>query len=1563
MNGGLRAGLPTLQYSTTPLLHYSDCPKRGLIYRGYYHMDAKAVHLFGIESENIFDQVSIRIASPEAIRSWSYGEVKTPETINYRTFKPEKDGLFCEKIFGPTKDWECACGKYKRIKHKGVVCDRCGVEVTLSSVRRERMGVIELAVPVSHIWFLKSAPSRIGNVLGLSTRVLESVIYYENYIIVNPGKMNVRDKYDYVKTGVKCSTLNGGTCAKQLLTEEEYHTHVGRCDDEFEAMIGAEAVKNLLNCGKEIIRDIPPDDGEKEALAAQIERDYKKNVKVSGVFKPEELDNLFGEGTKEYLAGLSWGAPVEDITPEGIYQQTTGDKELARATTEYAAVYQNYEKMPSKGLEAAKKELEAQKAEYFNVYVSVLAKHMIKALEKLKIPVGEDLPRLASLLHRQLQQTRSKQMKKKLAKRLRIVNNFLTSETRPEWMILNAIPVIPPDLRPLVPLEGGRFATSDLNDLYRRVINRNNRLKSILQLKTPDVIVRNEKRMLQEAVDALFDNGRQGRAVLGAGNRPLKSLSDNLKGKQGRFRQNLLGKRVDYSGRSVIVIGPELKLNQCGLPKEMALELFEPFIIHRLKELGYVHTIRSAKKMIEKQEKQVWDVLDEVIQDHPVLLNRAPTLHRLGIQAFDPILVEGKAIRIHPLVCTAFNADFDGDQMAVHVPLSNEAQLEARLLMYAPNNIFSPASGEPIANPTQDIALGCYYLTRSAPGDSGASKPFADEDEVLLALAEKAITLHQRIKVRGITEQLIENDDKGAPLSSAEWVDYTTAGRVIFNQIFPDQIDFINKQVGKKDLSEIVSNCYSIVGHEETVHILDRIKDMGFESATWSGLSLGMKDMVKPKEKEDIIKKANKEVAAGNRSYEAGKITSQENYNKKLDIWSRASRDLSTLVFEELRKDGEPGLNPLYMMMDSGARGSMDQIQQIAGMRGLMAKPSGDIIEYPIVANFREGLSVLEYFISTHGARKGLADTALKTADSGYLTRRLVDVAQDVIVSMEDCGTFKGRRVKALMEEGDVGIPISERIQGRVSQETVKGRSGKVIVKRGQEITAALAREIEDNGVESIRIRSVLTCEAPEGVCSVCYGRNLANQRMSSLGDAVGIIAAQSIGEPGTQLTMRTFHIGGTASIFTRQPEYVAGQEGVIRYSQHLETVRGEEGKFLVLKSGGAISLFDDAEKELTHYKVEVGSELFVVDGQKVKQGELLVRWDPHSTPILSGSKGLVQYVDIIEGQTMKVQRAKNRIERVIQSMTGHELHPQINIVDAKNPERILEPHLIPSGAIIEVEDGALIAAGGRIARTPRKLTKTEDITGGLPRVAELFEARRPKDAATIAQISGQVEFGPRKRGKLTLLVKDPKTKREEEHLIPLGTHIIVHDGEKVQKGQKLTDGPIILQEMLDVSGMEGLQEYLIDEVQKVYSLQGVKINDKHIETIVRQMVSKVQVTDPGDTDFLYDEQVDRFTFFKENERIKASGLSGTAKSKNLLLGITKASLATESFISAASFQETTRILTDAAAGSKIDPLKGFKENVIMGHLIPGGDGLPLLKRQHLIVLKGEEEETKELAE
>jgi DNA-directed RNA polymerase subunit beta' len=1377
-------------------------------------MDDKAATLFGIESEAIFDQVSIAIASPDIIRSWSHGEVKTPETINYRTFKPERDGLFCEKIFGPTKDWECSCGKYKRIKHKGVVCDRCGVEVTEAKVRREQMGHIDLAVPVSHVWFLKSAPSRVGNVLGLPSRILERVIYYEDYIVINPGPEI--DLKKLCRDNERASTTTE-LKAKQLLTETEYRAAVEKWGDTIEIGIGAEAVKKLLAA--------------------------------------EDLDFL-----------AAW---IRCRIKGGEMKQEGG-------------------------------------------------KFLCRDREKTAKPKRKP----------------SDQTVAKLAKRLRIVEGFRKSGCRPEWMILSVLPVIPPDLRPLVPLEGGRFATSDLNDLYRRVINRNNRLKSILQLKTPEVIVRNEKRMLQEAVDALFDNGRQGRPVLGAANRPLKSLSDNLRGKQGRFRQNLLGKRVDYSGRSVIVIGPELKLNQCGLPKEMALELFEPFIIHRLKELGYVHTIKGAKKMIERQTKEVWDVLDEVIREHPVMLNRAPTLHRLGIQSFDPILVEGKAIRIHPLVCTAFNADFDGDQMAVHVPLSNEAQLEARVLMYAPNNIFSPASGEPIATPTQDIAIGCFYLTREEKEQKGPMRIFADEDAAIFVLSQKGIGLHELIKVRR-TEGMVE----------------TTVGRLIFNQIFPAGVGYVNKQVNKKALSDLVSRCYKLVGQEETVKILDKLKDLGFEYATWSGVSLGMSDLVIPKKKGEILDRAFKEVTKVTKQYQEGSITDRERYNKVVDTWHHASQELSQQVFEDLRLAGKVGLNPLFMMVESGARGSREQIQQLAGMRGLMAKPSGDIHEYPITANFREGLSVLQYFVSTHGARKGLADTALKTADAGYLTRRLVDVSQDMIITIPDCGTIKGRTVSELMGQDDVLIPLKDRITGRTALDNVKDPvSGAIVVKSGVEITPEIADKIEKLGFDTLRIRSVLTCEAPEGVCAACYGRNLAVHRPAALGDAVGIIAAQSIGEPGTQLTMRTFHIGGTASLFARQPEIRTKGNGIIRYDERLRVVpTGTDKKhFKVINEGGTIAIYDSEgakARELERYKLEVGAILEVADGQKVEKKQLLATWDPYNISILTEQDGVVEYLEIVEGETMeiRVDKATRKRERAIKLAISHDKHPQIVIRKGQTKEA-LAYYSIPAQAIIEVNNGATVKAGDRLARMPRKFTKTKDITGGLPRVTELFEARRPKGAAEIAKIGGRVEFSDRVRGKLKLIVKDAKTGKFEEHLIPQGQHIIVRKGDEVKKGDQLTEGPIELQELLEVCGIEATQEYLVNQVQEVYRSQGVKINDKHVEIIVRQMTSNVQISDPGDTDFLYDETVDHGRFQSENERVKELG-GGPARSRNVILGITKASVSTESFISAASFQETTRVLTDAAASGKVDHLKGFKENVIMGHLIPAGTGFPALRK------------------
>ncbi|MCX6348831.1 MAG: DNA-directed RNA polymerase subunit beta', partial [Candidatus Aureabacteria bacterium] len=1189
-------------------------------------MDNKVATSFGIESESIFDRVSISIASTDTIHSWSHGEVKTPETINYRTFKPERDGLFCERIFGPSKDWECSCGKYKRIKHKGVVCDRCGVEVTEAKVRRERMGHIELAVPVSHIWFLKSPPSRTGNILGISARDLERVIYYEDYIVLNPGpeidvKRLCRDnERESAATGLR---------AKQLLTESECRAALEKWGDTIEVGIGAAPIKKLLQS-----EDL-------DFLAAWI------RCKIRGA-------EMRQEGGKFVCRDREKGAKPK---------RKPSDQTVA-----------------------------------------------------------------------------------KLAKRLRIVEGFRKSGIHPEWMILDVIPVIPPDLRPLVPLEGGRFATSDLNDLYRRVINRNNRLKSIIQLKTPEVIVRNEKRMLQEAVDALFDNGRQGRPVLGAANRPLKSLSDNLRGKQGRFRQNLLGKRVDYSGRSVIVIGPELKLNQCGLPKEMALELFEPFIIHRLKELGYVHTIKSAKKMIERQTKEVWDVLDEVIREHPVMLNRAPTLHRLGIQSFDPILVEGKAIRIHPLVCNAFNADFDGDQMAVHVPLSNEAQLEARVLMYAPNNIFSPASGEPIATPTQDIALGCFYLTRDEKERPATLRAFADEDAVLFALSQEAIGLHEFIRVRrsdGMTE--------------------TTAGRVIFNQIFPPEIGYVNKQVNKNELSDLISRCHKLVGQEETVKILDKLKDLGFEYATRSGVSLGMMDLIIPKAKPEILARAYKEIERVKHQYQEGSITDRERYNKVVDTWHHSAKELSQQVFEDLRLDGRVGLNPLFMMVESGARGSREQIQQLAGMRGLMAKPSGDIIEYPITANFREGLSVLQYFISTHGARKGLADTALKTADAGYLTRKLVDVSQDMIITREDCGTIKGRTVSELMGQDDVLISLKERITGRSALETVKDpATRKDVVKAGEEITPELAERIEKLGFDTLRIRSVLTCEAPEGVCASCYGRNLAVHRPATLGDAVGIIAAQSIGEPGTQLTMRTFHIGGTASLFARQPEIRAKEAGLVRYDERLRTVALGSNRFKVLNKEGTIAIYDSEgakARELERYKLEVGTVLEVSAGEKVEKKHLLATWDPYNIPVLTEKDGIVEHLDIIEGETMeiRVDKATRKRERVIMPVISHDLHPQIAIRHARTKE-VMAYYSIPAQAILEAGNGQTVKAGARLARLPRKFTKTKDITGGLHRVGELFEVRRPKDASDIAKIGGRVEFGERVRGKLKLIVRDPKT-------------------------------------------------------------------------------------------------------------------------------------------------------------------------------------------------------------
>ncbi|QVL56679.1 MAG: DNA-directed RNA polymerase subunit beta' [Simkaniaceae bacterium] len=1368
-----------------------------------------------------FDKLTIKIASDDVVRNeWSRGEIKKPETINYRTFKPEKGGLFCEKIFGPTRDWECACGKYKKIKHKGIVCDRCGVEVTLSKVRRERMAHIELAVSVVHIWFFKTQPSRIGNILGMSVSDLERVIYYEEYVVTDPGN----------------TTLE----RKQLLNDHEYR--------EAQEKWGPESFK--ANMGGDAIRDL---------------------------------------------------------------------------------------------------------------------------LEK------EDLITVIAELKEKLRKTRSMQARMKLAKRLKIIESFASSTNNPDWMVISCIPVIPPDLRPLVPLDGGRFATSDLNDLYRRVINRNNRLKSILKLKTPDVIIRNEKRMLQEAVDALFDNGRHGHPVMGAGNRPLKALSEMLKGKQGRFRQNLLGKRVDYSGRSVIIVGPELKFNQCGLPKKMALELFEPFIVKRLKGRGLVYTIRSAKKMIQRGDPEVWDVLEEIIKGHPVLLNRAPTLHRLGIQAFEPVLIEGKAIRIHPLVCTAFNADFDGDQMAVHIPLSVEAQLEAKLLMMAPDNIFLPSSGKPAAVPSQDMILGLYYLMHDpiySPEEFGKkTKVFGSSEEVLHALhgsgsynwfqeAEENVRLddygrglhiHEKIKVR-LDSGVIE----------------TTPGRVVFNTIVPNELGFQNYALRKKKMSELVLNTYKKVGLEACVRFLDSLKHLGFSNATKAALSMGVKDIVIPEGKKKIIQETQKKVAVVIKQYEDGVITEGERHSKIISIWTDISEILADQLFKMISKPDGTMLNPLFLMMDSGARGNKSQVKQLGALRGLMAKPSGEIIESPITANFREGLSVLEFFISSHGARKGLADTALKTADSGYLTRRLVDVAQDVLATEEDCGTLNGIEVAAIKQGQEELLPIRDRLYGRTVCDDVymPGDQAKLLAKAGDTLTGAQAEAIDDAGIESIKIRSTLTCEAKRGVCSQCYGINLANGRKVAMGEAVGIIAAQSIGEPGTQLTMRTFHLGGIASAHAT-PDLIAEQPGILVYSD-LRTVQNREGMHLALNKNGFLHIVRDEGRPMDEYKkllstksieplqtftIELGTQITLEDGAKVKKGDRIGYWEQHNIPIICEKPGFVKYEDLVEGisTVRNVNKQTGQTELVVRQHRG-ELHPQIVIYADKGFEELIGTYAIPSGAIISVGEGNHVSAGDILARLPRGAIKTKDITGGLPRVAELVEARRPRDAAEIAKLDGVVDFKGVQKSKRIVVVKDEDTGMEEEHLIPLTKHLIVQRGDTVIKGQQLTDGLVVPQEILDVCGVRELQKYLVNQVQEVYRLQGVDINDKHIEIIVRQMLQKVRVTDPGDTTFLYGENVDKKIFHEQNSKVVEEG-GKPAQAAPVLLGITKASLGTESFVSAASFQETTRVLADAACEGKTDYLLDFKANLIMGHMIPGGTGFhDYEKRVKKLVDKEEED-------
>ncbi|MDP2938799.1 MAG: DNA-directed RNA polymerase subunit beta' [Candidatus Omnitrophota bacterium] len=1340
-----------------------------------------------MEDLNQFDSISIKIASPQVIRSWSRGELKKAETLNYRTLKPEKDGLFCEKIFGPVRDWECNCGKYKGIKFKAVVCDRCGVEVTRSSVRRERMGHIDLATPVTHIWFFKAVPSRLSSLLQIGLRDLEKLIYYEEYIVIDPGDTPLKPK--------------------ELLSEDKYQECLAKYGQSFKAKIGAEAVSELL----------------------------------------KSLD------------------------------------------------------------------------------LNALCKKLRKEMESAN-PLSANA--------------------RKIVKTLKIAEDFRRTGDKPEWMVLEVIPVIPPDLRPLVPLDGGRFATSDLNDLYRRVINRNNRLKKLLALNAPEIIVRNEKRMLQEAVDALLDNGRHGRPALGANNRPLKSLSDMLKGKQGRFRQNLLGKRVDYSGRSVIVVGPELKLHQFGLPKRMALELFEPFIIRKLREKGFVHSIKGAKRMVERAKIEVWDILDEVIKDHPLLLNRAPTLHRLSIQAFQPLLIEGKAIKVHPLVCAAFNADFDGDQMAVHVPLSLESQIEARILMLSVNNIFSPADGRPIVSPTQDIILGTCYLTKEKPGTKGEGKFFSNPDEVIIAHNDAVVDLHSKIKLRWEKKVWHQEETTALPEAAKSKeakklnVIETTVGRVIFNQLLPEDFGFVNEVLNKGKVGDLIFDCYKQFGHSRVVKLLDDLKELGFYYVTRAGISISIDDIKVPKEKKEYLKSAQAEVDKVDEQYKKGIITDRERYNKIIDIWTHATETISDLVFKEM-----DAFNPIFLMADSGARGSRLQIRQLAGMRGLMAKPSGEIIESPITANFREGLTVLEYFISTHGARKGLADTALKTADAGYLTRRLIDVAQEIIVTELDCRTLNGITVSAIIEGDEVVVSLKERVIGRVALDNIVDViTDQLIVEAGNEIAEEKAEIIERLGMEKIRIRSVLTCESERGCCVKCYGRNLASQRMVEVGEAVGIIAAQSIGEPGTQLTMRTFHIGGTASRTIEQSFIRTKNKGILKYHNLRIVARRKE--YVVLNRNGSLSINDSQGRELERYTVPQGAFISVAQDEDVPKAAIFVHWDPYTSPILTEVKGFVNFEDLKEGVTVReeLNSATGNVERVVVEHK-QEYHPQIIISDEK--KEILGIYPIPAGAHILVKDRQEIEGGELLAKIPRVVGKTRDITGGLPRVAELFEARRPKDPAIVSEIDGFVEFGETKKGQRQIIIRSP-TGMKKEYAIPHGKHPNVYKGDKVVAGQQLTDGPIVPQDILRVSGDKVLQEYLVNEVQEVYRLQGVHINDKHIELIIRQMLKKVKIEHPGDTEFLAGQQVDKLLFQKENQKIIKKG-GKPASATPLLLGITKVSLTTESFISAASFQETTRVLTDAATSGKKDELIGLKENVIVGHLIPAGTGF---KEHHEIELE-----------
>ncbi len=1417
---------------------------------------------FGAQERKVKDikSITISLASPDDILSRSHGEVTKPETINYRSFRPEKEGLFCEKIFGPVKDWECACGKYKGIRYKGIVCDRCGVEVTQKSVRRERMGHIELAVPVVHIWFFKALPSKIGNIIGLKTKELEKVIYYESYIVINPGP-----------TGLK---------KKDLLSEDQYYEILMSLPQENETLEEDDPNKFVAKIGGDAVRTL---------------------------LKESDVESLFHE---------------------------------------------------------------------------------------LKERLGEET---------------SQQKRADLLKRLRVLEAFREKPgkvpNKPEWMVMSIIPVIPPELRPLVPLEGGKFATSDLNDLYRRVIIRNNRLKRLIEIKAPEVILRNEKRMLQEAVDALFDNSRRSSAVRSDGNRPLKSLSDMLKGKQGRFRQNLLGKRVDYSGRSVIVVGPELKLHECGLPKDMAVELYKPFIIRKLIERGYYKTVKSARKAVDRKEDVIWEILEKLIEGHPVMLNRAPTLHRLGIQAFQPKLIDSKAIQLHPMVCTAFNADFDGDQMAVHLPLSFEAQLEATLLMLSSHNILSPQNGNPIVVPTQDIILGIYYLTKVKSGALGEGMIFSDKHEVLLAYDEERVDLHAKIKVR-IDGEIIE----------------TTPGRVIFNKIVPEELGFINELLIKKNFSGLIYKLFTKLGNERTAKFLDDLKDLGYAYSTKAGVSISFSDMIVPSVKEKLIKKSNEEVSQIFDEYEQGLITDTERYNKIIDVWTYTTNDIAKALMQELKKDRD-GFNPLHMMVDSGARGSQEQVRQLAGMRGLMQKPqknlsgqSGAIIENPIIANFKEGLSVLEYFISTHGARKGLADTALKTADAGYLTRRLTDVAQDVIVSVEDCGTIRGVYIKALKDGEHEREPLAERIIGRVAQEDVYDpKTDELYVEAGELITEEIAEKIDDANIDSVFIRTVLTCEAEHGICAKCYGRNLTTGKLVEIGEAVGIVAAQSIGEPGTQLTLRTFHLGGTSSHIASQSQVESSVEGAVQFEKVKFVENTKTDIFgdsttvkVVIGRRGAINIVDSDNRQIKRYEVPYGAELLVSEGSKVKPKQPLYTHDPYNSVILTDISGRVKFVDLIPGLSVKdlSDAQTGHVQKVVTEFKDKTITPSIVIVAEDGTEKAFN---MPIGAYLSVDEEDMVQAGTALAKISKEASKTRDITGGLPRVTELFEARSPHETAVVSEIEGVVKFGARKRGSREIIVESFDGSIQEVYSVPIGKHTLVQEGDEIPAGEKITDGPINPHDILKIKGTNAVQEYLVNEIQEVYRLQGVKINDKHIEVIVRQMLKKVRVVSAGDTDFIDEDLVDRVKFNHENNRVqnmvyildpgdaelrkgqlisraKFREITNDMKRKdkkppevrdaepatfdNVLLGITQAALSTESFISAASFQETTKVLTNASIQAKVDNLFGLKENVVMGHLIPAGTGLKKYKdliielpEEEKEILEGEEESKEDSAE